>query len=969
QEGILTSAGVFLCGPTADIASWINTIELMDIEYYNFTTFVTIQNNSSFQFMDNGIIKYGYVTSFDDDLYIITTITEEAFIEGYSPTQVMLDASLIRSMIIIAIFFLFIIGYELMMIRLINKSRIQLMALSSSSSGGIVVVDFDETLPIQFGNEGFYLALGYTEKEIRDKFDMQLSRIIYEKDITFCENLITHLKTHDKGDFKIRLKTKQRGLIWVHLNCSHHLDHQDSITMVMLDITESKNLNTEIKSLISTIPGGVMRTSAENWKIIFASGSLATLLGYEEEEFKEKFTYFNECVHNYDLAYYLQAIGKQPDNLYLELRLLKKDGSIAWTIINATKMLHENNEAVYQSVVLDATYQKEVSVELKKELDRSKIVMEMIDEFICEYFVDENRLISSRRFAEIIGIDLIINNFRETISKMGIIHPDDLDSFYDIYRNLDQNQKEYRMDIRLRHQDGEYVWYMFKSASLYEDDNLYKIIVKLTDINEEKNKINSLMEISVRDSFTGVYNSGNIAKFVENYLSTKNQNLSHALLMLDIDNFKAVNDKYGHDIGDKLIKEYVNRLVQFFGSGGIIGRVGGDEFVVLIKDIQSDKVLGYVEKLKRKLWKEYQFDQLVLSFSTSFGIALYPQDGTSYSILFKKADIACYESKRHGKNTTRLFQEDMLSTSLPQDSICYESVESDDLLVNCINILEEHENVSQGIHEVLDRMAHYYYFDGVLIFQYHDETRQFGYTMGYTSNPSSLTDFEYTNQTYHIQSTLLQQLSSEALFFLNDPETIRDEFVNLYELLKKEKYHSCLMCGIQEAGMMKSVIAFTSYKTIEYPKYQEVTTLVAMSRLVISYVNRMHDKLTQSPDSLVFAEIFKEKEIQAYVIDEDTHQLVYISPWLNSEFQNAKINDYCYQALRGKTDVCEDCPLHMLGQKRSVISHRHDEATNRWLGVNASRLNWGISSHHRMIYTYDITSTIENVTLMDALTG
>jgi diguanylate cyclase (GGDEF)-like protein len=446
--------------------------------------------------------------------------------------------------------------------------------------------------------------------------------------------------------------------------------------MVLLDITESKTLNTEIKSLISTIPGGVLKTTADNWKILFASDSLATLMGYEPIEFKERFGYFNECVHNLDLAYFLQTIGKKPDVIYLELRLIKKDGSAVWVAINATKSLLENNESIYQSVIIDSTSQKEVSLELKKELDRSTIVMEMIDEFICEYFVDEDRLISSRKCAEVLGLDLIVEGFYQRIQNTKVIHPDDIPAFLEYYTHFDETQKENRLDLRLRHKSGEYIWYMLKGATLYEDGLPYKIIAKLTDINEEKNKITALMDISVRDSFTGVYNAGNTPRFINEYLQSEEGSGQHALLMIDIDNFKNVNDKYGHDVGDKLIKEFSSRIITFFGSGALIGRVGGDEFVVLIKDIAEDKVVGYVEKLKRKLYEEYVFDGIIITFSTSFGISIIPRDGNQYETLFKKADLACYQAKNHGKNTIRVFTDDMLASPLNLTTIAYDSTES-----------------------------------------------------------------------------------------------------------------------------------------------------------------------------------------------------------------------------------------------------------------------------------------------------
>ena len=965
---IITAQGQFLWGDYATIDDWLGQVEVTNIDNLNPSPVLTLYNKQNVSFIQDDTAYYGYFIFDGNGLYTFTTITQSSFQQSFASTQLIFNTMFYRSLIINIILSLYIIIIEILHHRSMKRNDLQFTALHTS--GGIVVVGFDETLPIQYGNDGFYNVIGYTEKEIRAKFEMQLSRIIYEKDIFFCEDVIKSLREKTKGDFKIRLKSKNRGLIWVHLNCSYHQAQRETITMVLLDITESKTLNTEIKSLISTIPGGVLKTTADNWKILFASDSLAILMGYEPIEFKERFIYFNECVHNLDLAYFLQTIGKKPDVLYLELRLIKKDGSAAWVAINATKSLLENNESIYQSVIIDSTSQKEVSLELKKELDRSTIVMEMIDEFICEYFVDENRLISSRKCAEVLGLDLIVEDFSLKIQNTKVIHPDDIPAFLEYFTHFDEAQKENRLDLRLRHKNGEYIWYMLKGATLYEDGLPYKIIAKLTNINEEKKKITALMDISVRDSFTGVYNAGNTPRFINEYLQSEDGVNQHALLMIDIDNFKNVNDKYGHDVGDKLIKEFSSRIITFFGSGALIGRVGGDEFVVLIKDIAEDKVFGYVEKLKRKLYEEYVFDGIIITFSTSFGIAIIPRDGNQYEILFKKADLACYQAKNHGKNTIRVFTDDMLASPLNLTTIAYDSSESSLMMMDCIGLLGASESIIDGIQDVLDQVNDFYHFDGTFIFEFHDEANSYGHTMTYRQTNHRIEDKGLLNKTYRLSNNLVDLLSRNPLLFLNDPSTIGEEFPNLYQLFNDYQDRSGLLCGIQEASQLKAIFAFTSQSTIQYPKHQDVTPLVTIARLVMSYIQKLHERRVQALDAMVYQEILKDKDVNAYVVDEDTYQISYLSPRLSSLKPNAKINDICYKTLKGREEVCSDCPMQALKGGRTIATHRYDEETKQWLGINAKRLNSGAAdTSNTLIYSYDITSYIEQVTLIDPLTG
>ncbi len=117
-------------------------------------------------------------------------------------------------------------------------------------------------------------------------------------------------------------------------------------------------------------------------------------------------------------------------------------------------------------------------------------------------------------------------------------------------------------------------------------------------------------------------------------------------------------------------------------------------------------------------------------------------------------------------------------------------------------------------------------------------------------------------------------------------------------------------------------------------------------------------------------EILKQKEVNAYVVDEETHELTYISPQLAEEFPHVKMQEVCYRALKGLDAICENCPLHLLEKNRSSTAHQFDELSHRWMRLSANRINWKDSPHnHALICNYDITSTIENVTLIDPLTG
>jgi diguanylate cyclase (GGDEF)-like protein len=139
-----------------------------------------------------------------------------------------------------------------------------------------------------------------------------------------------------------------------------------------------------------------------------------------------------------------------------------------------------------------------------------------------------------------------------------------------------------------------------------------------------------------------------------------------AVLFCDLDNFKLVNDSLGHDVGDHVLREVANRMKKSLRKSDFVFRLGGDEFTVLVKELNREYEAGYIgEKLIKNLSLPYQIGQHKINYLTvSVGIVLFPKDGINREILVKRADTAMYNAKNSGKNNFRYFSEAMTKESL-----------------------------------------------------------------------------------------------------------------------------------------------------------------------------------------------------------------------------------------------------------------------------------------------------------------
>jgi len=163
-------------------------------------------------------------------------------------------------------------------------------------------------------------------------------------------------------------------------------------------------------------------------------------------------------------------------------------------------------------------------------------------------------------------------------------------------------------------------------------------------------------KLAMKDPLTGILNRFAFQEELKRVISnSKRTNAKFALLFLDLDYFKEVNDTYGHDCGDKLLQEVANRVLPNIRIEDIFARIGGDEFVLILTNIENDTLEKLVEKAIVLFRKPWGIENIKLNITTSIGVAIFPDHADTEIQLMKKADIAMYKSKDLGRNQVVYF--------------------------------------------------------------------------------------------------------------------------------------------------------------------------------------------------------------------------------------------------------------------------------------------------------------------------
>lgn len=193
-------------------------------------------------------------------------------------------------------------------------------------------------------------------------------------------------------------------------------------------------------------------------------------------------------------------------------------------------------------------------------------------------------------------------------------------------------------EARMRAGGSAYIWCKVNVTPVMEHGEAVKMIGVITDISAVREMTSALKQQVRLDAFTGLYNKKYAEKAIRQILS-ESPGGKHALLILDIDGFKAINDTYGHAAGDDVIRDMAVRLTDSFRKTDVVGRFGGDEFLVLARDLPD------VEWLRSRLDGLVACGHPVCAYTNSVGVSLFPGDGETFDGLFAKADRALYRAK------------------------------------------------------------------------------------------------------------------------------------------------------------------------------------------------------------------------------------------------------------------------------------------------------------------------------------
>ncbi len=533
------------------------------------------------------------------------------------------------------------------------------------------------------------------------------------------------------------------------------------------------------------------------------------------------------------------AVGKEVE---LEWKLRHRDGHTVWLLNRSRLELDSEGEEVFRGILLDVSRIKRTQQIQQEKLDRQQIILSQTENVMFEWDVDTDTVVFTENWEELFGYEPITRNLFAHISADSHIHPEDVVVMFNRMHAIQEGAVYQVCEVRIAKSDGRYLWCRIRATAVRDEEGtVHKIVGIVINIDEEKRSTQALQERVERDALTKLLNKDAARQQAEEYLDNFTHNLHCAVFIIDLDNFKYINDHFGHMFGDVVLSQAAREIRRLFRSQDIVARIGGDEFLVLMRGI-SDRTI--VENRCRQLLYAFRNvlpDQLKdTPLSCSIGVSLYPQHGSGYTELFRRADQALYRVKNQGRDGYAIFDE-RESTGLErtlQDSAVNARIDSDDqssmansnIVSYAFRMLYDSTDLQFTIRELLGIVGRQINVSRVYIFENSEDDRYSNNTFewcneGIHSEIDNLQNVDYQEDV----PSLMSLFNEQGIFYCTDITQLPSD---VYRVLEPQNVKSILMCACRNNGKFFGYMGFDECNVNRYWTKEQISLLTFLSEMI-----------------------------------------------------------------------------------------------------------------------------------------
>jgi diguanylate cyclase (GGDEF)-like protein/PAS domain S-box-containing protein len=329
-----------------------------------------------------------------------------------------------------------------------------------------------------------------------------------------------------------------------------------------------------------------------------------------------------------------------------------------------------------------AIEQKQKEEALRKSEAKFRAMTENVTDLIVTLDTSGKVKYTSPSYQLIFGAEAKLGN-----SFLTYTHPEDIPGVSGQFRTLLRDKKPLEVQFRYLHAAGHYVTIEARAMPvLKESGEIENIVVVARDITERNKHEELIKKMAYHDQLTSLPNRRSFTEEFEGHIrNAEDRNQQLGVLFLDLDRFKFINDSLGHSFGDLVLKEVSLRLKMFTRDSGRVYRMSGDEFTIILEDINQEKLKHKMTELLEVFSEPVLIKDEMIHITASIGVSIFPLDGQDPKALLKNADLAMYRAKEDGKNTYQYYKSTLDSNSyerLLMENELHGAIDNEELILH-----------------------------------------------------------------------------------------------------------------------------------------------------------------------------------------------------------------------------------------------------------------------------------------------
>lgn len=612
-----------------------------------------------------------------------------------------------------------------------------------------------------------------------------------------------------------------------------------------------EQITSRLSRMLQELPSGCgVIQGGDTWELVSGNEEFFKPTGYTLNEIQNMPNDIYDTIYKLDVRKIRRTAEealRNESSKECEIRVYDRQNKIRWLAVKIRFYYYQNGKPYYLISVWDIHERKLMEEELHLQTERYKLMEEINNEFPFEYDVKNASLLIPKKFGIFLRKESRkdYNACREELKLL--IHPEDAGEFWGMIDRASMEEEEgsieYRMNIAKDGEEPEFSWYRTSYKSILGvSGRIVRILGRTEDINGQKLKQDAMAQQIRQDALTGLLNKAAVKTEIQEFIQGESGG-NHALFLIDIDNFKTVNDTFGHLFGDSVLVNISEKIKGLFRSSDIVGRIGGDEFLAFMKHTSEAQARLKAQSICDVVKQDYNGMEEQIEISCSVGVAVYGKVKEDYTTLFSKADMAMYKAKEAGKNQYCVAEyanpswKIHKSTGIESRVSGYKAGENQDsdFLTKAFNLLSHAKDINNSLNLLVERIGRQYDLGMVAVLEHNKNLNKIFQTNCWSRRRGILEKQSFASGS-EAWDIFLKGMDETGIVCLDDCIQGGDVADREREIFRKRDVYAMVNCSFSYFEWGEGYVVFCDMERARRWTDYEKETFMELTRLLSVFV-------------------------------------------------------------------------------------------------------------------------------------